>query len=54
MVLLFLPLLNMQAVGVLEAAKALNRSVSEDLSVIGFDGIEAGENERREKEKGGK
>jgi len=33
----------MQAVGVLEAAKDLNINVPEDLSVIGFDGIEIAE-----------
>jgi LacI family transcriptional regulator, galactose operon repressor len=34
---------DMQAVGVLEAAKDLNINVPEDLSVIGFDGIEIAE-----------
>jgi LacI family transcriptional regulator len=34
---------DMQAVGVLEAARALNMSVPADLSVIGFDGIELAE-----------
>jgi DNA-binding LacI/PurR family transcriptional regulator len=34
---------DLQAVGVLEAAKALNITVPDDLSVIGFDGIELSE-----------
>jgi DNA-binding LacI/PurR family transcriptional regulator len=34
---------DVQAVGVLEAAKALNLTVPDDLSVIGFDGIELAE-----------
>jgi DNA-binding LacI/PurR family transcriptional regulator len=34
---------DVQAVGVLEAAKALNITVPDDLSVIGFDGIELSE-----------
>jgi LacI family transcriptional regulator len=34
---------DMQAIGALEAAKDLNINVPEDLSVIGFDGIEAAE-----------
>ncbi len=34
---------DMQAVGVLEAAKVLNINVPEDLSVIGYDGIEVSE-----------
>ena len=34
---------DMQAVGVLEAARALNMSVPADLSLIGFDGIELAE-----------
>ena len=34
---------DMQAIGVLEAARALNISVPADLSVIGFDGIELAE-----------
>jgi DNA-binding LacI/PurR family transcriptional regulator len=34
---------DMQAVGVLEAARSLNMSVPDDLSVVGFDGIELSE-----------
>lgn len=34
---------DLQAVGVLEAARSLNMSVPADLSVIGFDGIELSE-----------